>query len=433
MRKKVQLSYLVYCLLVILPIYQDSPLNRIIGVAGNSVLPALSLFFLLAYTYIRRRLSSNWAVKELIRLGIWLFIVSVAAIPIWCLFGNSIYVLGEFLPIKAVKVVLQYFAYLAYISLLIMFMRKIDIDMLFKPIVFTLILTTIICLIELWQMPYAFKQLHSMGEFPYYRIRLLTRESSTTALIVYNYVSMTLYYAIIRKKTILFIVSMLCGIVLISSTGSKILLFSIAITLIIFLIISLKKMNKFTLFSLILVIFGLILYTIKILPNLIIMLMVDINNYTSVATRFYTILLGLIIGCIFPLGVGGAVYLGILPMFMRRFLEPFSNLVPNLNLSEVITYMNRKTDQGVAVKSGIFHYNMYWGILGTIYLFWIFYKLYTKLKKSANKYKNILISIFWTNILLVIVGLDFSYEFWLLITILLHLSEVGRIPEECKC
>ena len=90
--------------LVILPIYQDSPLSKILGAAGYSVLMPVALILITLYILIKGKIPREKRLNELVNLGIYICGISAVAVAVWAVAGNSLTVVGEFLPIKAVKV-----------------------------------------------------------------------------------------------------------------------------------------------------------------------------------------------------------------------------------------------------------------------------------------------------------------------------------------
>lgn len=424
--KKVRLCNICLFLLILLPIYQDSPLSQWLGAAGYSLLMPVSLIFYVMYVFLTSKSPQNEYLRRIYRLGIWMSIISFFAILIWIILGNSITVVGEYLPVKAVKVILQYFSYPAYIALLLICVRKTGMRALKKYVFVVLVIMTVICLFEQSQIPYAFQFLHYIGQFPYYRTRLLTLEASTTSMLIYVYVGITAFYCLESKRKMLSIIALVCTAILFYTSGSKTLLASIAITIVIFIFLAFKKLDRRKIIYLFIAAIAVVLFAEFILPSLSSSFNNDISEYTSVVTRLYTSVIGLMIGVVFPMGVGGAVYLGVFQKALSDYLFIFDKITIKLNLSEIISLATRNTDTALTVKSGIFHFNMYWGILGTIYLFGGFTKLSKKISNSGLKYNEIILALFWTAVFLLIFSSNFSFEFWLLFTFLMCLEEGSR-------
>lgn len=94
------------------------------------------------------------------------------------------------------------------------------------------------------------------------------------------------------------------------------------------------------------------------------------------------------------------------------------NLLPfKTNDAEIVNLSNSTTDTAFTVKSGILHYNVYWG-----YLLSNFIGLANAVKKTNITHKEILLVIFYTEIIMLL-GNSFSFEFWFIYGLLIIISE----------
>lgn len=412
--------------LVILPIYQDSPFSIFFGAAGYAVLMPLSLILIVVYIVVKGKVPKNPRLTELMRLGYYLCGISLIAIVVWGVSGNSLTVVGEFLPIKAIKVCLQYFSYPAYVALILICVRKVGTECFEKYAYFTLLLLTGICLIELQQSPYALRALHFAGVFPYWRVRLLTMESSWTAMMIYVYGFIALYYGSKTKKKGVTCSSVFCITILVAFSDSKTLIMALAIVLVFYILLSFAHLNRKTQWKVMICFFVGIFGAIMMVPTLIQSFQGDIKNYTSVATRSYTALVGLVIGIVMPMGVGGAVYLGVFQGALKYFMFLFDKLPVKFNTSEIVSLAFAQMDTALTVKSGILQRNMYWGVLGTAYLFRNFILVSKGLKQNHVKNNILLRSVFWGAVTLITFACELSFEFLLLYAYLLCLNEIAE-------
>lgn len=408
--------------MVFLPIYEDSPLSKYLGAAGYSLVMPLSLVFIVLYALFEKKLPKNKNLNRLFKLCLAMTIVSYIAIVIWVMLGGKMTVVSEFLPYKALKVALQYFSYPAYIAILLVCTRKTGTKYIGKYSFITLIVLTIICIIEKQQSPYAFRSLHFAATFPYWRIRLLTLESSWTAMMIYVYAALSLYWCFAYKKRACLVISLLASAIQLIYSGSKTLMVAIAITIIVYVIVALKKIRKRTLLALLAAAIALIVFTYTILPSLQQSFNTDITYYSSVSTRLYTSVIGLMIGVVFPFGVGGAVSLGVYQNTLAKYLPTYRRLMPEFNLTEIESLIMKQTDDALTVKSGVLNSNMYWGIIGTIYLIYTFSKTISSIRKKNVMYSDMLTTIFWTAFILLF-AVNMTFDFWLLYAFLLCLDE----------
>lgn len=417
-------SKILLFILLLAPIYQDSPLSKYLGAAGYTILMPLSLILTTAYFIIKRKFVQENHIKNFYKLSIWLIISSILGITIWSLLGNPINYVGEFLPVKAVKDVLQYLSYPSYLLLLFICLKKTGEEPFFKYIFIIMIMLLVIGLLEIPQIPYAFENIHFFGAFPYYRMRLLTLEASSTSSLIIIYCGLSIINSLRNHKIIPSFISIICILFFISKTSSKALLISIMIFITIYLIMLVKsKKTKKSLLTLFLVIMLFAIVSVTILPRFTSYLESDIQNFSSTATRSYTIFISLIIGCLFPIGVGSGAHLGVLQKFMIKFINVFEKINLDLNISEILNYANTTTDQALTVKSGIMHYNLYWGIFGTIYLLNTFRKIAKDYSKSNSANKSLFLSLFWTTIILLILSVNFTFEFFILYAYLIFSTE----------
>lgn len=419
--------------LVLLPIYQDSPLSLFLGAAGYTFVMPLSLILIVIYVLLISRVPKNEYLHGLVKLGIGMTVVSFVAIIVWCALGNPITIVSEILPIKALKVCLQYFSYPAYIALLIIVCRKVGTENIGKYSFITLLLLTVICFIEVRQLPYAFEGFHFAGTFPYWRVRLLSTESSWTAMMIYVYAFLSLFWTFRNNIKLLSTIDIICCAYLFWTTGSRTLMMLPAITVVVYVIFTFRKLSRNSIVMLIIAFLAMVAFIQYYLPQLSSSFQVDIENYTSLATRFYTCLLGFFIGIIFPAGVGGAVYLGVFQAALSDYMWIFDRLPISLNTSEIVNLSRTASDVSLTVKSGIFHYNMYWGIVGTIYLFKNFIMISEKISRYDIKYVDMLLTAFWTAIILLIFTSNFSFEFWLLFAFIICMEEEVNRSRAAKC
>lgn len=420
-RKQVS-KFILFCL-VLLPIYQDSPLSRYLGAAGYTIVMPLSLIMIVVYALCTRHVPNNEHLRRLMKLGALLLIVSFAAIIVWVLLGNPITVVSEFLPLKAIKVALQYFSFPAYIALIIITTRNAGTRAIGRYSFITLIVLSVICMIETQQSPYAFEALHFAGGFPYWRIRLLTTESSWTAVMIFCYTFLTLFWAFTYKKKVCGAIGVTCAAYLLWTTGSRTLMMATPVMVVIFIIISFRRLNTRTIAAFFVMAMAMIVFIQVYLPQLSSTFQSDIANYTSLATRLYTGILGVMIGIVFPLGVGGAVYVGVLQSALSRFMWIFDRLPIKLNTSEVVGLATSSSDAALTVKSGILQYNMYWGIIGTAYLLIGFVKISRSILNCQIKHRDIIIAAFWSSIVLVVFASNMTFEFWLMYAFLICLED----------
>lgn len=419
-----QLTKILYTIMIILPLYQDSPLQKYFGSAGESLMPTISIIIGTLFLMTTGKITTNKSIKSFFKLfAIWLPLVSLFAIAVHLMSGGSMILYGENVFVKSIKNIIKYVAYAMYLSVMIRLMRKLSFEQIMKPIALALFLIVIICGIELTQIPYAFKGLHYAGTFPYWRVRLLSMESSTTTGSIFMYSGLTIYYSLVKKNYLLLGLAFVSCLFLFATTGSKTLLAAIGIVLCIYLVLSFRKINKKTMFGIMVAVVGLFFAYFTVLQKFQNSLLGDIQNYTSFATRFYSIIIGVMIGLIIPCGVGASIYLSVYPTALAKYMTWFQSKFPNLSMTEILNLINGQSDTALTVKSGLIQGHMLWGIIGSIYIMRVFISMHKQVRKRNIPLDNLLLALFWTFIALLIFAQEFGYEFWFLVAIVLWMIE----------
>ncbi|MCS2571711.1 hypothetical protein NXW74_23040 [Bacteroides ovatus] len=223
--------YWLYSLLIFLTLYTDSPLSTYLGAFGESMLPSISLCLYILFALTNRINRTDSFVRKFSFLIKVTTLLSLIAFFIYPLFDISYTQLGESLFVKLVKLWLTFQAYICYLLLLINIAGDYTIERILKPFFWGFVGLTIILLIEFYQSPYAFTYLHTLHADIYYRIRLLTPESSATALMLEVFFVLSVFYTYyVRQSKFLLLGVLICAGLHIALSGSKTLLAIICIS-----------------------------------------------------------------------------------------------------------------------------------------------------------------------------------------------------------
>lgn len=375
--------YWLYSLLIFLTLYTDSPLSTYLGAFGESMLPSISLCLYILFALTNRINRTDSFVRRFSFLIKVTTLLSLIAFFIYPLFNISYTQLGESLFVKLVKLWLTFQAYICYLLLLINIAGDYTIERILKPFFWGFVGLTIILLIEFYQSPFAFMYLHTSTSDVYYRIRLLTPESSATALMLEVFFVLSVFYTYyVRQSKFLLGVVLICAGLHIALSGSKTLLTIICVSGI---LLFFQRTKYIFSFKGLLVMTGLVIgggYIASfILPKLIESFMNDLENYTSVVTRFYSIFIGYSIGICFPLGTGFQTYMYLFPEMMRNNLFLIDMINMPLRPDEIIALATSGDDNAVVAKSFLGQSSIYWGIIGTF----VFIRNYLRLCKHSTK------------------------------------------------
>ena len=398
--------YWLYSLLIFLTLYTDSPLSTYLGAFGESMLPSISLCLYILFALTNRINRTDSFVRRFSFLIKVTTLLSLIAFFIYPLFNISYTQLGESLFVKLVKLWLTFQAYICYLLLLINIAGDYTIERILKPFFWGFVGLTIILLIEFYQSPFAFMYLHTSTSDVYYRIRLLTPESSATALMLEVFFVLSVFYTYyVRQSKFLLGVVLICAGLHIALSGSKTLLTIICVSGI---LLFFQRTKYIFSFKGLLVMTGLVIgggYIASfILPKLIESFMNDLENYTSVVTRFYSIFIGYSIGICFPLGTGFQTYMYLFPEMMRNNLFLIDMINMPLRPDEIIALATSGDDNAVVAKSFLGQSSIYWGIIGTF----VFIRNYLRLCKHSTKKLEKGNTLFKVLFVLIVIQLLFS-------------------------
>jgi hypothetical protein len=420
-------------LLLFLITYQDFPAVNYIGAIGRSPILLLVPIFICTELFLFFKHKSFRLTKIQKVFSIYLvYIIFISLVYILILsLTKGYYFLDENIVIKGIKG-------LTYYLLIFLFIRHMyqvfslykTIEKLFFPFFFFTLITYLIMIVEYNNIPNAFPYLHS-NLLPYYRIRLLTMESSMTGTIVMVLSCITLFISSRLKSGIRKGLSYTLVTVFVMHymlvTGSKGFLITIFVVLIIMYLstINFRKITKTQLLvSLVMPILLLIWFFVfygKISQSV----LNDIHNYTSVSTRASTIVASVLIAFKNPLGVGTGAYIAYFPdnllqgyNLIQNTLNIFTESI-KLNSAELLNYTT--SSENLGVKSGVFQWLMIGG-LGTIIFFYKIFKVNYDICK-----RNLLLSfsfLFVTTSIIFYIPIDNKFEVWMFFSFVEFLNKI---------
>lgn len=357
------MNYFLYFLLIALTIYTDSFLSRYLNAFGNSLLPTVCLI-LYPYLVLTKKVKYPKFCNQYICLLLYALSLSLVLWFIFVALDMPLKMYGEDFFIKTFKVFLTLMTVPLYGIILYSIMQKIPEKKWLTPFFVVNIFMAILACVEYTQIPHAFSWLHSTET--YYRIRLLTHESSHTAPLIELFFIMAIYYATTVKKSFLYaIITVIALLVQISLTGSKSFLIVLFLACIFGgwdYIKSLKGINKIGLFFVVLAVVVYLYFSIS--AQLLGSFHNDIDSYTSTSTRLITNLSGYTLGTICPIGTGFWGYLYFFPKIWQHYINLFSGY---FNMDELVMMLTRlDDDRGLTAKSFFSQMSAYWGGIGSI-------------------------------------------------------------------
>ncbi|OME80787.1 hypothetical protein BK120_19140 [Paenibacillus sp. FSL A5-0031] len=419
--EKQQIFLAIYlCFLLVLTVYQDFPLVNMIGEIGRSPIILLVPLFVLCEIGLlakhKRVMHGSMLQKYIFGFILYLCFISIAYLLIQFIQGS--YSFGsESLLGKAIKVLIYFVLILLYIRhMQLVFSKITSFKTLYGCFLAIVTLLTVIMILELMSMPNAFTYLHA-GSNPYWRVRMLTSESSTTGSIVVVYASILVYltkYLNSFGKTLTIVYASGFFLFYLFITGSKgfmiISLFTLVVTMIKFL--DFRKKKNFVL--LISVVLAMYMFITNFSAGLVSSFSNDIENYTSSYTRMGTIIIALITVFHNPLGVGTGAYLMYFDKYVNDSISMMSHFYYNtfgisqINAGELLQYSG--SDKNLGVKSGFFQWIMFGGLFAVVFFYLLAKNLIVKVKSSSILFLALVFILFS----MLLVSLEIKYEIWLL-------------------
>ena len=416
--------YLIYIILVLSIIFQSLSIADKIGFIGSSLTSIILPLIFLIMLIFRQTMKVNEYTKKLIKLYVYTIFVSLLVLTIYLLFLNGdAYFWGQNIFIKGIKASIYFGEIIVFLVIVEKLQNKLSIKKVFRPIIITYLILFFLLIFEIIN-PIGFNQIFHNGEF-YNRIRVTTTESSTIGtLFTVFFILSCYYYSKIKRNYINLILIVVSYLIFMISSGSKGYLICLIISIIIMTVkkMNLKKVNNIT--ALIIGIGVLFLIFKYLFGEIYSLFLLDLKEYSSFATRSYTTYCAILIGTIYPFGVGTFLYPTVFTKTLSNNLFIFDKLNLNLNLNEILGMISSTTGYGVAAKVPIAQYNMYWGMIGTIYFikaYWI--NIYKNSKILKKSYLLDLTFIFILISTLTYVSFENKYEIWLFISTIIFLDK----------
>lgn len=369
----IYLSFLIF-----LSTLQDLPLVNYFGEIGrNPIIFFLPIFLLFELKFLRYPIRSKFlAINIIFFVFILLYLIVSGVNVVWWYYNtHSLFALGENVIIKTFKVLLYYISlflflrHVYFIALKVNNIKKISTSFFAVLIAYTFILIS-----EYFNIPNAFAFYHASPP-PYYRIRLLTAESSWTGSIVMMLVVGSLLSTSRPRLIKTSLVILFIGLYLILTT-SKLFLINIVLALFIYFLYE-KKNVKIILAAG----FITILASTFILPKAFRSLENDVENFTSVVTRSSALINSFYVAAHFPFGTGGLYYV----YFIKYVNEPASAIADLIGgkTDEIMNWGSReKGDRNISPSSEFGQWTIMLGLPGLILISYLYYILFLASKSN---------------------------------------------------
>ena len=352
-------------------VWQDFYLATTIGRIGATplfVLIPIFVLFEIYFLFTKKDWKSLGGDIGMIFITILLlFIISSTVYSIYFGFKGETFIRGENIFLKSIKQSLYYILIILFIRNVHYTLKRIDsieaVSKLAYYIVFILLIILVGELIELkkewiWpDKPMAWKNLHSNLHGYYWRVRLLTVESSYTGPIVIFFSIIALIKT--KIKSLRFVVILSFIILYLIYTSSKGFLLSFILAIFFTVIIKIKMRYLLIAFISIPIIF--FVFIVPYLNH------EEMLHYSaSLMTRATGMLTGLYALIFNPIGTGGLNY-----VFLIDYLQDvvnFTNIIfgEYANTVEIDAWIEKGDDKSVSIKSTLGHWALTLGVFGVV-------------------------------------------------------------------
>jgi hypothetical protein len=409
-----KLRTLFLFIILLFAVYQDFPLINYFGEIARTPIIFITPFFLL-YFFKNKKIHISEYSKIFIFYILYLLLISIIYSIYIIIKNKSIYVFDENILIKNIKMLFYPTCALLFYLFIYNFLKRTkDLNQVFQPIYCIQLLLIIILLFEVKYykttqifLPY----LHSSIE-KYWRLRLLTFESSWSGSIVVIFTFFPIFLAdILNKKKSTKILILLTSVFFFiyytlhsESKGYLMLVLISLLPMLIKYIYQNKKTRKFLYISIIpILVVGFLVFSYlkdQIIEHL----------YTSITfgTRFTGYLASLETFIMNPFGVGFGPYLEI----YTHHIESVTNkaFMQKFELAEVKNYL--LSPQFLSSKTYFFDHLVFGGVSFLLFFYLFFIKRYSKLVELPKAYilKMILIYLILSGVFYL--TFNIKYEIW---------------------
>lgn len=416
------ISILVF-LVLLSSVYQDFPLINTYGELARSPIVFFTPFMLL-YLGLFKRIFISHYVKVFMLYIFYLIVLSIIFTVFFILRVEAFSLFEENVLIKTIKMSLYPLVSIVLYLFIFNYLKSNDnfIFSLAKQIYFIQLLLLTILIIEWTQLSDGytiFHYLHSSQRL-YWRIRLLTLESSWSGSIAVVFSLLPVYFVnqnILKyKKNLVFLTSFSFLVLYSISSESKgyLLLFMISILPNLAKTINKSQYRKYILPAIIAGVFVLSAVFANLYDNIV------EQFYTSITfgTRFSSYIASARVLVFHPFGVGLGPYIYYYTESIKAVID--TGWMNVFNLNEISGYLI--TTNALSTKTYFFDQLMFGGIGFLIFFHQFFYLRYKRLTKdpSAGTLKIILIFLILSGMLYITYHV--KYEVWIFLAIIDYLE-----------
>lgn len=210
------------------------------------------------------------------------------------------------------------------------------------------------------------------------RPRGFSLESSTLSISILTLGLLSAYYTK-RRRNQIYILTLIVGLLVVIHSKGGIVTGLIVLGIIV--IMYLHKTFKYLFLLTPVVLYFCYLVITKVAE----MILIDIENFTSIATRGGLVLTSLFIVANNPFGVGFSGFLPAIKNYIPQAINYINNTFTiNFNMTEITEMANSLTDNAISTKTFLFDYFIFFGIPFLIAFLLFNLKIISELKKTKS-------------------------------------------------
>ena len=418
------LRMLILFLVLLLGIYQDFPLVNTFGEIARSPIVFMMPFFILYFLCKKKIIISSYS-KVFIIYIVYLMIISLIYSIFLIIKNKSLFIFEENILIKNVKMLSYPVCALLFYQFIYLFLKRtVNLAPLLKIVFYVQILLMIILFFEsqVYKTEQTFLSFLHSDPSKYWRIRLLTMESSWSGSVVIIFTFVPIFLAEYLnekkyKKIAIYLTSLFFFFYYTFHSESKGYLLLLLISLLPMLLryMYAHKRLRYVLLMAIIPLFISFVTGIKFLNEEIFS---QLNSSITFGTRFTGYLTSLKTFLTNPFGIGLGPFMEIYTESIGEIIS--SDFMKSFNTLEVAQYLH--TPKNLSSKTYFFDHLVFGGVFFLIFFYYFFIKRISGITSIRNNYllKTVLIYIILSSIFYL--TFHIKYEVWFFLAFIDYLE-----------
>lgn len=402
------LKVFMYIIFLTSILFIDLPLQKSIGTIGKSVVFIIAPVFLAFFFIIdSKSINKLWKRSDIKLFFVYWFITltvsSIFSTFYVLLSGDISTITGQSILAKLLKASTYNLIFAISYALFCYFFLKLRRDIVHRSVIISFLFLSIVGIIEIYDKN-LLTYFHA-ADVDYQRLRLLTSEPSQAGLLYVIFAILTIGLTFGVERLLYF--AIFTPIFLMIQSKGAILLFFISYIMIVLFSYRHVLNLRVLLFSVIILIFGIFSIINYFLPSL----LIDVERFTSFATRSSGFIAAILTLIYYPVGMGYGTYINLAPEILIKSVELLKEFIPYINDYEV--YEIATSGENVGYKAGILSQIMFNGWFAVLFFAILFISTFKKIKYLDKRqqfiFRWLLLYIFLEILLAVDIEVMYAY------------------------